>query len=600
MDRKVPRTESEEIQLYLRTYYSLLRSSEDVQIKSLVEAHAQMDSLLHKEARAEHPDLSAFVYSLLRLPDEIRATRLVMLGQSREVFRRNGMALDDTWEPVGSRARRRRSLLNRERGTLAVFIASHSDIDDLIPLLTAYQIEWNKFHQLLRRVELPTQEIGLDLAALAEALRVTPDDLDRLARLWGAELLANLRLMQAAPKKFAVRLLASGVNDYRRATLAWYEHIERSAAPAVDLRERPVYFVSSNTHSLINLLSGFALRHRLSLIDYVFKAEHGDLQAEWREIEARHVPSSAENFLYYILKKYVQAPEGAALAAERLADETAAGLLRIPSAPEAFEVDAQLMALNQLQPDWLDPRLRVPGIEALAHSEAVILNVDYPLGMAAYLILTQMATRVAEVRGLYVMGKAATLNGVVGDVMIPTVVYDEHSRNTYLFDNCFRARDITPHLVYGSTLDNQKAVTVRGTFLQNAQFAHVFYNENYTSIEMEAGPYLSAAFELARPKRYPTDEIVNLYNVPFDLGLLHYASDTPLSKGHNLGAGNLSYFGMDPTYATSIAILRRIFALEIGRVGGAGSNEDRRQTMDDPAERLRAGRQQPFSLESAI
>jgi len=229
-------------------------------------------------------------------------------------------------------------------------------------------------------------------------------------------------------------------------------------------------------------------------------------------------------------------------------------------------VDAQVMALNRLRPDWLDPRLRVPGIEALAASEAVILNVDYPLGMAAYLILTQVATRVADVRGVYVMGKAATLNGVVGDVMIPTVVYDEHSRNTYLFDNAFRAGDVTPHLVYGSTLDNQKAVTVRGTFLQNARFAHVFYQENYTSIEMEAGPYLSAAFELARPKRYPVDEIVNLYNVPFDLGLLHYASDTPLSKGRNLGAGNLSYFGMDPTYATSIAILRRIFELELQRL----------------------------------
>ncbi|MEP7359922.1 MAG: hypothetical protein ABI847_21910, partial [Anaerolineales bacterium] len=201
----------------------------------------------------------------------------------------------------------------------------------------------------------------------------------------------------------------------------------------------------------------------------------------------------------------------------------------------------------------------------LAHSEAVILNIDYPLGMAAYLILTQVASRVASLRGLYVLGKAATLNGVVGDVMIPTVVYDEQSRNSYMLDNCFTARDVAPHLVYGSALDNQKAVTVRGTFLQNRSYAHVFYKENYTSIEMEAGPFLSAAFEVARPKRYPTDEIVNLYNVPFDVGFLHYASDTPLSKGRNLGAGNLSYFGMDPTYAASIAILRRIFALEIKR-----------------------------------
>jgi hypothetical protein len=98
----------------------------------------------------------------------------------------------------------------------------------------------------------------------------------------------------------------------------------------------------------------------------------------------------------------------------------------------------------------------------------------------------------------------------------------------------------------------------------------VFYREGYTDIEMEAGSYLSAVYETSRPKRYPQDEIVNLYGLPFDLGLLHYASDTPLSKGRNLGAGALSYFGMDPTYATSISILRRIFDLELERLKEPG------------------------------
>jgi hypothetical protein len=94
----------------------------------------------------------------------------------------------------------------------------------------------------------------------------------------------------------------------------------------------------------------------------------------------------------------------------------------------------------------------------------------------------------------------------------------------------------------------------------------VIYREGYTDIEMEAGPYLSAVYELFRPKRHPMDEIINLYNLPFDLGILHYASDTPLTKGENLGAGTLSYFGVDSTYATSLAILRRILQLEYNRV----------------------------------
>jgi hypothetical protein len=201
-------------------------------------------------------------------------------------------------------------------------------------------------------------------------------------------------------------------------------------------------------------------------------------------------------------------------------------------------------------------------LSALTDSDALIVNIDYPLGMAAYLILSYLATRVGTLQGIYIMGKAATLNGVIGDVMIPSVVHDEQSQNTYLFDNCFRAVDVGD-LVYGSKLDNQKAVSVRGTYLQTPRYMDVFYREGYTDIEMEAGPYLSAIYELARPKGYPNNELVNLYGLPFDLGILHYASDTPLSKGQNLGAGSLSYFGMDPTYATSLAILRRILDVEI-------------------------------------
>jgi len=69
-----------------------------------------------------------------------------------------------------------------------------------------------------------------------------------------------------------------------------------------------------------------------------------------------------------------------------------------------------------------------------------------------------------------------------------------------------------------------------------------------------------------RPVRHPVNEIVNLYALPFDLGIIHYVSDTPLSKGRNLGAGSLSYYGMDSTYAASVAVLRRILVKEQERL----------------------------------
>jgi hypothetical protein len=228
-----------------------------------------------------------------------------------------------------------------------------------------------------------------------------------------------------------------------------------------------------------------------------------------------------------------------------------------------------VIELKSLCPDDFDPRLRVDGLEVLRESEAVIFNVDYPLGMAAYQIFSQVAANLGALQGVYFMGKAATLNGQVGDVMLPNVVYDEHSQNTFLFKNCFVAAEIAPYLYQGSVFDNQKTVTVRGTFLQNKDFVAVFYQEGYTDIEMEAGPYLSGVYENIYPRRYPTNEIVNLFiNAPYDIGVIHYASDTPYSRRQTLLSKSLSYFGVDATYAASIAILRRIFSQEVTLLQG--------------------------------
>ena len=567
MDRTVPRTGSEEIELYIRTYYSLLRSTTDVQVRTLEEVHAGMGSSLHPRAQGLSPDMSALIYTSLRLPTCITQVDRVILGQSHEVFSQHGLADVETWEPVAAKARRRRSFFDRS-STLACYIASGSDIDDILPILTGFQIEWNKMHRLLRGEQARAfLEAASDedepLAALAAGIGIELDDLDRLRRAWGDIFWPFMQAMAAAPKNLRVRLLAGSLNDYRRATQAWWEHV-LSADPS--LAQRPVYFVSSNPHSLVNLASGFALRHQEELVKFLQTPRHAELLAEWQDIETRQVRSNRENFLYYALKKCLETPEGQALKAARLADEQACGIRRIAS--HGFDMTVQLLELRRLRPDWVDPRLQHRHLQTLAESDAVIVNIDYPLGAAAYLILSYIATRVGEVRGLYASGKAATLNGVIGDVMIPGVVHDEHSQNTYLFNNCFAASDISDDLVYGTVLDNQKTVSVRGTFLQTPRYMDVFYREGYTDIEMEAGPYLSAVCEMVRPRRHPNNEIVNLYTAPFDIGLLHYASDTPLGKGRNLGAGSLSYFGMDPTYATSLAIVRRILDQEIQRVRG--------------------------------
>ena len=201
----------------------------------------------------------------------------------------------------------------------------------------------------------------------------------------------------------------------------------------------------------------------------------------------------------------------------------------------ALRVPAQILPLAALHRDGLDPRIGDVDADALAASEAVIVNIDYPLGLAAYNILREVAVDRAALRGVYVLGKAATLNADVGDVMISSVVHDEHSNSTYWLDNAFGVDDLAGDLRFGTGLDNQRAVTVKSTFLQNRSYLDFYYREAYTVVEMEAGPFCNAVYEIADADRYPVGEAVNFSKLPIDLGIIHYASDTPYTQARTLG-----------------------------------------------------------------
>lgn len=578
MDRTPPAAKSDEIELYIRTYYSLLRSSGPVRIRSLEETHMGMRSNLHHLADSPDLDISALVYSALRLPEQIVDTHLMVMGQMEDVFAREGYAIE-TWKPVRARARRRKYYYDAKSHTMAAFVASVSDIDDLVPCMSTFQIEWNKIHQKLSNGQIrerllhhkdtdPAHSVDL-LTAISDALDLTPGELGKLGQLWpGSRLITNMQKAVRHRMDLRMVVLGSGLGDYRRSVQHWWGKVE-AAVPHLSLWERPIYFVSSNTHSIVNLITGLSWELQHEILDFVRRENPEDLLSELTALpddEGAHL----QNFLYYASRLYLSSlpdqTQVSALVAER---ERAAGVTRV-SDPHCLDVEAQIVELCKLDRKRLDPRLQ--GLsdeewELLRESNAIILNIDYPLGMAAYHIFSQVSTAVGRIMGVYVLGKAATLNGRVGDVMIPNVVYDEHSQNTFLFRNCFTATDVSSLLNFGTVFDNQKAVTVRGTILQNREFMHVFYEEGYTDIEMEAGPYLSGIYEDVYPQRYPINEIVNLFiNVPYDIGLIHYASDTPISRRQTLLSKSLSYFGVDATYATSVAVLRRILAQEAARM----------------------------------
>ena len=548
---------AEGVELYHRTYTTVLRSSGETELRVLERSHKSMGSSLHPLAGSNELDLGAFLYALRRLPEAILTAERVVMGQSAEAFSQRGYGAISDWASVGAPGRRRR-WYDDGAGTLAVLIASASDVDDLVPTMVAFQIEWNKLRDALRAAAIERIE-ALVPEESAAALGGSEDDWLQLYEVWGPAF--GERLAAVARRRIAlrVRLLGGTQVGYARVTRRWWQQVT-GVMRSESLLNRPVYFISSNTHSIANLVTGVAQRNEDRLVQFLDERGPAELQEQLARFREGTADGSWNNFLFFLARQYFRA----AAESERTAlrrQEREAGVINV-SSRTSLDVGAQVIPLHRLSMTNLDDRLVPIDETALRESQAVIVNIDYPLGLAAYNILREVAETAADLRGVYVLGKAATLNADVGDVMISSVVHDEHSGSTYWLDNVFQVSDIAPYLRFGSGLDNQRAVSVKGTFLQNRGFLDFYYREAFTVVEMEAGPYCAAMYEITEPARYPMGEPVNFTKLPVDFGVIHYASDTPYTQARTLGARGLSYFGMDSTYASSVAILRRIFKLE--------------------------------------
>jgi hypothetical protein len=441
-----------------------------------------------------------------------------------------------------------------------VLLASASDVDDLVPTLVAFQIEWNKIRVRMRAAgwppdEEPTPEV------CARELGGTPDDWVRLREAWGERFAERMGLINDERLSLRVRMLGGTHVGYARMTRKWWTPVASHLA-SNGLADRPLYFVSSNTHSLVNIVTGVAREREDELVEFVETMPADDiLREELAAFRDGRTEGSWENFLYFVARQW-WASRGVEGRRERRAAEAETGVTHLRSTT-ALRVPAQVFALSSLKTERLDPRLGPVDANALLASDAVVVNIDYPLGVAAYNILREVAVdNGAALRGVYVLGKAATLNADVGDVMLSSVVHDEHSNSTYWLDNAFSVDDLAADLRFGTGLDNQRAVTVKSTFLQNRAYLDFYYREAFTVVEMEAGPYCNAIYEIADPDRHPVGEAVNFSKLPIDFGIIHYASDTPYTQARTLGARGLSYYGMDSTYASSLAILRRVLRLE--------------------------------------
>ena len=80
---------------------------------------------------------------------------------------------------------RRRRWYDAGDGTQAVLLARASDVDDLIPTLVAFQIEWNKLRVRQRAAGWPPRHDARAGGVRARRWAAPTDDWARLREAWG-------------------------------------------------------------------------------------------------------------------------------------------------------------------------------------------------------------------------------------------------------------------------------------------------------------------------------------------------------------------------------------------------------------------------------
>ncbi len=288
------------------------------------------------------------------------------------------------------------------------------------------------------------------------------------------------------------------------------------------LIDRPLHVVSANLHSVVNLLYGY-----------------GALEAERRRVGNGDLYGFFEDF-----------KEKGAQVRAYARDH---GLFEVPDESGVY-IDCQVIDSACLDGVEFHPALAIDR-ERMAASRAVLLVVDYGFGVQAGELMDELlnpifgedSTALMNVASISVMGKAGTLPGKKGDIMLATSHVLEGSGHTYIVENDLQREDFEG----ASDVYTGPIVTVLGTSLQNRDVLEKFQATSWRAVglEMEGGHYQRAISAAIVKGHVPADIRVRY---------AYYASDNPLRSGQTLASGSMGREGVRPTYMITRVILEKI------------------------------------------
>eukprot|EP00672_Neobodo_designis_P020690 CAMPEP_0174853046 /NCGR_PEP_ID=MMETSP1114-20130205/27331_1 /TAXON_ID=312471 /ORGANISM="Neobodo designis, Strain CCAP 1951/1" /LENGTH=1012 /DNA_ID=CAMNT_0016087667 /DNA_START=135 /DNA_END=3173 /DNA_ORIENTATION=- len=569
--------------------------------RQLLEKFGKINNGIYPEMHAAELDTGAWTYALRRLPDNITQSHVVELSKApppmmASLMRKlsaeydqnpNAPARPATHDGrvryVGCKVRRRPSYQLGNGKTLVLLRDSTTDLIDFTSCMCVHMNESEKLRNRLLNQSDPSliprlnSHLGKmskdDISKFLESFPFSKSERTGLVNLWGENTVRCIfDIVTTRRDDLLIRVDLRAFRRFYRtpssifASNIKHEILRRLGLPQDgDLPDNIIIdIISSNAHSVKNLLSPFPRTKRDAIMAFAKEKCTHDCELDWH---------NREDLLYYVLSKYVSSDETARHEFGESWLKT--GLTAIEqTAMTGLEVDVvDVRDIDAAHVDgFLQPaakaateRLRSP--YAAPH---FIVNLDFPFGAQAESVMKSLShTFGSKIRSMNVMGKGGGLVGKRGDLQFPThVLYSKSSVPYDDFVDELRAcgqQDISPQMLHDMTGGTRgihvgPVVTIAGTMSQNSKLLR-FYKNLWGCVGMEMeGSYFARALRECTEQGVLRPDIKTRF--------LYYTSDTPLqSSEESLAAGMTPTEGVPSSYSISRAFLHAILSDELGPVG---------------------------------
>ncbi len=301
----------------------------------------------------------------------------------------------------------------------------------------------------------------------------------------------------------------------------WASHI-RKTIEEIGLQDRPLHIISANLHSIVNVLYGYSAMK---------DAKNETISQKGIYEFFPLIKDKGDEIINYSSSK---------------------GLHLLPDS-SGTNIHCQCIDTYFFDTMEFHPELEIDK-EYIKKEKPVLLVMDYAFGIQAFELMEQLLKPIEKMDTTYplnlgsisIMGKAGTLAGEKGDIMLATAHVCEGTSDNYIVKNDLAAEDFPSDV----KVHVGPMATVLGTSLQNSDLLKMFKSDwKAVGLEMEGGHYQKAI-----------NASIIKGNISLDARTryAYYASDNPLMTGNTLAAGAMGNEGIKPTYMITKIILEKI------------------------------------------